>query len=369
MNLDEVTQEIKSFIGRHEKKYSELEQRIDQMDVRNSKPPVGGSGESLAQKVWDSAEFGTFKRNGRGRAIITVPDLSLKTTITSATVGSATSGVLMPQRVGDVVTEARRRLRLRDLLTVYPTQANAVDFVKITAGMTKASPITAEGDLKPENGLSFSTQNEPVQTIATWIPASKQVIEDFTQLRATIDSALVFAVQAEEEQQILFGDGTPPALHSLTHQAQSFDLTILTASDGYEYVDIIEAAVSQIAADDEVPADFVVLHPDDWHKIRRTKESTGGYIFGPPSGGMPDQLWELQVVPTSVMTKGYFLVGSSSPQACALFERQGVTVELSTEHSDYFVRNLVAIRGESRVALVVFRPNSFVFGALTQSPA
>jgi hypothetical protein len=41
---------------------------------------------------------------------------------------------------------------------------------------------------------------------------------------------------------------------------------------------------------------------------------------------------------------------------------------VSTEHSDYFVKNLVAIRAEKRLALITRRPASFVTGSFTTSP-
>ena len=47
---------------------------------------------------------------------------------------------------------------------------------------------------------------------------------------------------------------------------------------------------------------------------------------------------------------------------CTLLDRMAATVELSTENSDNFVRNLVTIRAEERVALLTFAPWSFVKG-------
>jgi hypothetical protein len=43
--------------------------------------------------------------------------------------------------------------------------------------------------------------------------------------------------------------------------------------------------------------------------------------------------------------------------------------EVSTEHQDFFVKNLVACRAEKRLALVVKRPASYVTGTFTTSPA
>ena len=43
-------------------------------------------------------------------------------------------------------------------------------------------------------------------------------------------------------------------------------------------------------------------------------------------------------------------------------------VEISTEHASFFVQNLIAIRAEKRLALVVRRPASYVAGTFTTSP-
>jgi hypothetical protein len=44
-------------------------------------------------------------------------------------------------------------------------------------------------------------------------------------------------------------------------------------------------------------------------------------------------------------------------------------IEVSSEHQDFFVRNLIAIRAEKRLAMVVKRPASFISGSFVTSPA
>jgi HK97 family phage major capsid protein len=65
-------------------------------------------------------------------------------------------------------------------------------------------------------------------------------------------------------------------------------------------------------------------------------------------------------VETTAMEQGEFLVGAGA--AAQIFDREGVVVELSTEHADYFSKRLVAIRAFERLALAVYRPESFVYG-------
>lgn len=368
--------DLKSWKGRFDSRLDSFESRMDAMDVKWATRDGTSSGlaaDSLARTLWDSPEFSRMRSVGRGTALIKF-DKSLrdfvefKTTLTSDTVGFPTPGVMPVQRVGSIVQPARRAPAMRDLLTSIPVGVGMVDFVKVSADVTKASPVT-EGDTKPETGMTFTTESERVRTIALWIPASKQLLEDYTQLAVAINSALASAVRLEEDRQILFGDNTGENLNGITLQAQAFDVTILTASDGYEYPDIIAGACAQIAADDELAPNFVALNPQDWWKIRRTKDSTGQYIFGDPSQPDPNNLFGLQVVPTTGMTIGKFLVGNSTIEAAAVYERQATVVEISTEHAEYFTKNLVAIRAESRLALCTFRPNAFVYGNLTQSPA
>jgi HK97 family phage major capsid protein len=249
-----------------------------------------------------------------------------------------------------------------------PTTAAVIDFVKVSTPMSIASPV-AEGSVKPQNAVAFTAASEKVRTIATWIPATRQVLDDFTELRAYIDGALRYAVDKDEEIELLSGDGTGEHLHGLIPQATAFSTSLLTASAGYQRLDLIATAIGQIASAAETDPTFVVLNTTDWWKLRLTKDSQGRYILGDPQGGATNpQIWGLNLVPSNSIAAGTFLVGSGSPAAAEIRDRMDTVVEVSTEHSDYFVRNMVAIRCEKRVALIVKRPASFITGTFTTSP-
>jgi HK97 family phage major capsid protein len=77
---------------------------------------------------------------------------------------------------------------------------------------------------------------------------------------------------------------------------------------------------------------------------------------------MPDTLWGLPVVPTPAMPQGDFLVGALA-LAAQIYDRMSPEVLISTEHADFFTKNLVAIRAEARLALTVKRPAALVYGS------
>jgi HK97 family phage major capsid protein len=133
-------------------------------------------------------------------------------------------------------------------------------------------------------------------------------------------------------------------------------------------LDVIGTAISQINASKEIDPTFIVMHTNDWWKIALTKDSFGRYILGDPSSLTTPRVFGLDVVPTTSIAQGTFLVGSGSPVAAEIRDRMEMQVEISTEHSDYFTRNLVAVRAEKRLCLVTKRPNSFCTGTFTTSP-
>jgi HK97 family phage major capsid protein len=201
------------------------------------------------------------------------------------------------------------------------------------------------------------------------IPATRQVLDDFTELMGFLQSTVPYYVDLEEELQLLSGDNTGENLHGLLNQAAAFSTSFLpSAAAGWNRIDVIAAAVNQINTEKEIDPTFVVVHTNDWWKIRLTKDGFGRYILGDPQSSVRPNIFGLDVVPTTSIAAGTFLVGSGNPVAAEIRDRMEMTVEISTEHSDYFTRNLVAIRAEKRLALITKRPNSFVTGTFTTSP-
>jgi HK97 family phage major capsid protein len=196
------------------------------------------------------------------------------------------------------------------------------------------------------------------------------VLDDFTELMGFLQSSLGYYVGLGEEKEMLAGDGTGEHLHGLIPQATAFNAGLLpSAAKGWTKIDVLGAAVEQVAIATELDPTFAVLNPVDWWGIRLTKDSYGHYILGEP--GMPNvnpSIFGVTIIPTTSIAAGTFLVGSGSSAAIEIRDRMETQIEISTEHSDYFVRNLIAIRAEKRVALLTKRPGALISGSFTTSP-
>ncbi|UWZ84646.1 phage major capsid protein [Occallatibacter riparius] len=229
--------------------------------------------------------------------------------------------------------------------------------LSVTAG---AGSVTAEGNAINESAVTFASASEKVKTIAAFIPATKQILDDFAELAGYINTSLPYYVNLEEELQLLSGDGTGENLHGYIPQAQAYDTSLNVAGDNK--IDQLGHAISQIARSKELTPTFIVLNEMDWWAIRLTKDSYGRYILGDPQTAVRPSIWGLDVVPTTSIPQNQFLVGTGAPPAAEIRDRMDMQVEISTEHADFFQKNLVAIRAEKRVANVVKRPNAFVQG-------
>jgi len=278
--------------------------------------------------------------------------------ITSLDSGDGGAGDLIrPDRVPGIIELQFRKLTIRDLLPSGKTTSNSIEFVQETGFTNNAAPV-AEGAAKPESSIAFELQTAPVRTIAHWMKASVQILADVPQLQAFIDNRLRIGLGLEEEDQLLAGDGTGQNLYGLIPQATPYDTA--RSQIGDTRIDTIRRAMTQLRLS-QYRATGIVMHPTDWEEIELTKETTGAYVWANPRALAAPTIWGLPVVESDALDPGEFLIGAFNV-AAAIHDRQQATVEVSTEDGDNFIKNMVTIRGEERLALTVYRPESFVFG-------
>lgn len=354
-----------------------IQKQVDEIDTKIAKHHAAAQPEETVYQTLEKDEgLKKFFRDGGTHTLqLTakqVAQLERKTTVTSesGSTGVQTTGVMQIERIPGIIEEARQVLTVRNALTARPTSMQVIDYVKVSTPMTAASPQQGEGHTKKENAVVFTAASEKVQTIATWIPASRQVVADFGELMNFLQTSLRYYVDLAEETSLLSGSGSAVDLNGLITQATAFSTGLLPAGPGWNRIDIIGRVIQQITTAKEVQPTFIVMHPVDWWAIRLTKDTQGRYILGDPMGPVQHPLlFGLLPIVTTSIASGTFLVGSGNPMCAEIRDREGITVALSDSHSTYFTENLVAIRAEKRLALVVKRAASFIKGSFTTSPS
>ena len=333
---------------------AQIEQRLSRSAQGGGTGPVAD--QSFGEQFVAAENVKSFMDSGSSKGGV---DFRIKATITSATTNAAGSvGALAATAYRDeVVTLPQRPVRVRDLLPQIQITQPGVE-VPIQKARTLAAGMVAEGELKPQSDIQFELKAFNAKTIAHWMKASRQVIDDAPQLRGIIDSELMYGLRLTEDAQLLKGDGTGQNLHGLIPQATQYAAPIDIGADATR-IDKIGLALLQSALA-EFPADGVVMNPADWMAIRLIKDADGNYIYGPPSEAVAPRIFGVPVVPTQAMTVGSFLVGQFQV-AGTIYDRWDARIEMGYVNDD-FTRNLITILAEERIAFAVKRPLALTYG-------
>lgn len=287
----------------------------------------------------------------------------LKTLITGDSATSA-GAFVEPDYTGIYEPLGRRPRSLLDLIPRASTTSDTVWFVRQTTRVQQATPVAeanvtdytgATGEVsgeKPEGAMAFEQVSMPVKTVAVWIPATKRALSDAAQLRSIIDLELREDIQEELEEQIYDGDGAGENFTGITNTANV--LTQAWDTDIFRTTRLAKLAVETTGLSE--PTAFV-MHPNDWAEIELSRDGENRYYYGGPMSIGDKRLWGLPVVTSMALDEGVALVGNW--RKARLWDRESATISMSDSHSDFFIRNMIAVLCELRAAFALIRPTAF----------
>jgi HK97 family phage major capsid protein len=355
-NLGTVSTETKSALEKLSESGNDLMARMQDVEQKLARRPGGDEVQvkSLGQSFTDSDDFKALQGKGArgGRASIGVKAIS---SLTPASGGAA----VRPERVEGILALPEREMTVRDLIMPGRTESNAVEYVQVT-GFTNNAGTVAELAKRAQSDLQFGLKTANVRTIGHWLPASREILKDVPQLQTFIDGIMVYGLKYEEEEQILGGDGTGTNLLGLLPQASQFQEARRKVTD--TPIDILRKAILQVRLA-QFRATGIVLNPTDWADIELQKDSTGQYVWVNLGTSDKPLMWRVPVIDTTAIPENEFLVGSFT-LGSQLFDREEATVQVSTEDGENFVKGACTVLAEERMALAVYRPESFVTGEL-----
>lgn len=335
---------------------------------------------SIGQMFVESVEYkGLMDQFSGGRinekARVQSAPMGLKALVTGA---SDTSGgaFVNTDFTGLLELLGRRTLTLRDLISVRQTQSDTVEYVQQTTQMSSAATVpeatsaaaptqdgstgplipATGGGYKPEGSIAFQKVTATVKTIAEWVPATKRGLADASQLRGLIDDELRADIAEEEEDQILNGNGSGENLTGILQTSG-----IQTQALATDMITTLRKAKTLVRTVGRVIPNGVLMNPEDVEALDLSKPASGnGQFYGPgpfANTGIPT-VWGLPVVESEAIAAKTALVGDFSK--AVLWDREQASITATDSHADFFIRNLVAILGEERVAFGVTRPKAFV---------
>jgi HK97 family phage major capsid protein len=343
------------------------------------------AGETFGDMFTKSAAYGDFigrfAKNGiipnAVKGVQSNPfEVDAKALVTGLSSTSAGAFVENDRFSGLTDLVGQRELTVADLVTKGSTLSDTVEYVRVTSKTNAAATVAeatssaaptqsastgplvlnAGGGYKPESALALEVVSTTVKTLAHWIPITKRAASDAGQVRTLINNFLVYGLNEELEDQILSGGGTGEDFTGILNTTG-----IQTVGSAGTDIDAVVDAIKAVRVVGRRRPNALIAHPNDWYSagFLTAKDTAGNYLVGDPRASIEqlNTLWGLRVVVSEAIPENTLLVGDFSQ--AVLWDREGVSVMVSDQHSDFFTRNLLAILAEMRKAFGVLDPQSF----------
>ena len=350
--------------------------------------PRASRGASIGQQFIDSDEFRQLQASGiaksdrsrfgtaarfettRMGAVVSNTDI-VHTEPSDGTTPGPAGPLVTPTYIPDVLPLAARPLRVRQLLTndtapdapiIDARQTSRSGAAAGVAQSISTSGSGASGGVKPQFSATWERFETTPKTIAGFAVTTRQALNQSNRLRTLIDTEGTLQLDLEEEREILSGGGSEELDGILgTRGVQTLDASLVDRPfPNLAAVRIAKTMVMTGVA--RVPATGVVVHPNDSQEFDLLQDTLGRYMAGDPFGGASGEqtpIWRLPRVESEGIDEGVAVVANWGLGA-TFYDVQPMVIYLSDSHEDFFIRNLIAVLFEERVALVVRRPSAFV---------
>lgn len=337
------------------------------------------SPKSLGEQFVESKAYHSLKESGaltspnsrfRSDPVIAMPGLGrfgAAATDVIQTESGGPAAIVRNYRLPDMVGLQQRPLTIRDLFAneTMP-EGDTIEYAAQTgfdnAAAAVAQATTTSNGAKPQSSIAWQLKTARAEWIATWMAATRQALADESQLRSLIDNQGRLMVALEEEDQLVNGDGSSPNISGILDQSGLQTLDVSHLGDNANLTAIRTARRLVKTGTSRLQPTFVIVNPVDSEEFDLMQDLEGRFRAGDPfaTGGGQDSppIWKLQRVESEAVSAGTAIVGARA--AATIFDRQPITVLVADQHSDFFVRNLVVILFEERIAFPVYFPTGFV---------
>lgn len=250
----------------------------------------------------------------------------------------------------NVVTAPRTPLVIRDLFGSETISGSTL--VYLVEGAIEGAPAeTAEGAAKPQVHFADPTpKTVSLKKIACHIKESDEYINDYPFLASAINGRLLYELGLVEQNTLV-----TDLLATSGIQTGS----IASGATARAVAEALLSASMDVQTQSGFAADAIVMNPADWYTLRIAKNGDddyyGGGFFG--AQNIPN-LWGISVCVTTAVSAGTYIVGAF--KTCgSVVQNGGVGVEATNTDQDDFIKNLMTIRAEERLALAIRRPAGF----------
>lgn len=361
----DVKAEVEGQIAKYNELHEKYTKRLDIIETKAGKFGQVGTRKNMADMFQQKLSDSGVKKGYRGAIELVSKDFDgVQKADDMTTANTFTNNVPGYDHLNEIHFDPDRKARIRDLILQGTTTMAAMEYITETA-YSDGTLMKAEGAEWGQSDFDLTAATATVRRITAYVIMSEEMLDDVAGMTSYILARLPSKINNYEDTQILAGPGTGVTLSGLITNATAY--TDALADSLVQRIDVIVDAVRQVHDDEYFPT-AIVLHPTDFYAIALTKTGTeGNYILPWILGVANPQLAGVPIVVSTAQTAGTFLV--MVREAAQAFFRKELTIEFGNQNEDNFIKGMVTVRAQKRLALCIYRPTALLTGTFAAALA
>lgn len=214
-------------------------------------------------------------------------------------------------------------------------------------------PYTGESATKEKVLYTWKDALANAETIAGYVPVSKQTLKDYDELASIIESDLIIDLSEKRDAKLLTGTNA----NGIIGAANTVGIQSFTTHMGGLYWEAIRKMRTDCMQNGRAIPTHVCMHPDIKEAIDLYKDQQGRYQ-------LLDTFWGM------IPVEDFNCEGIMVYDAFAMMRRPVHGLEVSVGYvNDQFVKNELCILAEETLAFQVKRPDAIVYATKTNLDA
>jgi len=278
--------------------------------------------------------------------------LEIKANQDASDITSGTDWATMEPGVGQIPT---REPFIRELFRNQNTSSEYVKYNDQETIVRDAKNVAGCAASTHNSKITWQVRTMQIKKVRDFVDVCIDMMEDYDFVQGEITNLVSTDVRLRVDQQLLLGTNTGDELNSVDAVASTFAAgDYATSVQSPTLIDLIHVGACQISdagQNNAYSANYALINPVDWCKLKLTKDSQNRYIIpnfitqdGVNIGSV--QVIANQLVPANEMYIGDFTKGT-------VYSRRGMTVEFGFENNDNFEREIVTVKAYERLNLRV----------------
>lgn len=253
------------------------------------------------------------------------------------------------------------QVQARDIIPVYPTANNAINYVQFVKKDGKIASVAA-GATKPQFDYTPVPKTANVIKIAGWVSVQEEFLEDIVGAPEWLAQELPWAYKDEETRQVFKGVSASGELSGLFSEVASpiSYAGIEDVSPNSNVWDKMALSLTNTRRNLR-PGDAIWISPEAYLSALINKSEGDVQEYDYPIQATTAGQLAIGGIPIYFHTVFNALEGLAGNynRGVALWQKKGITLRTSTEADQNFFKNLVTFLVEARIAMTPFYPESF----------